>query len=159
MTLILSPGATPASLARNGWMLIDTWPMLRQYTSDQMYPLSFIDIPVSTTCTLVFRARPLVFSRVAFLVFAYDHGSFELIWNLSVPGSSRPVSQACLSRQSFAQRGLGRPGQKPRSRVRPREREGEGDEKGVVSSEPLTERSFAGTRRGMAIVINSRCSR
>jgi hypothetical protein len=58
----------------------------------------FRDIPVSTTFSPVVPARRglLVFSRVAFLMFAHDHGSFELIWNLSVPGSSRTVSQSDL---------------------------------------------------------------
>jgi hypothetical protein len=53
--------------------------MLWPYTSDQMYPLSFRDIPVSTTFPPVVRARPPAFSRAAFLMFAHDHGSFELI--------------------------------------------------------------------------------
>jgi hypothetical protein len=102
--------------------------------------------------TPVSRARPLAFSRVAFLTFADDHGSFELIWNLSVSGSSRPFSQSvsqsarsvCAHRAS-PRKVYGDLDKKPRSRVRPRERErdGEGDEKGVVSSETLTERPFA----------------
>jgi hypothetical protein len=76
-------------------------------------PARFRNIPVSTAFTPVFRARR----------FAHGHRSFELIPNLSMPGSSRPVSRVCLNPQGFAPRGLWRSEQKPRSRARPRERE------------------------------------